>query len=79
MHRHYTTHRNGGDNDRHGLPQLTGSIEEIEAGMQAGCPVCDGRGWTWEADPTDPDGGGLPCPCPLAGQFPTLHTDGRTI
>lgn len=71
MHRHYSTHRNGGDNDRHGLPRLRGTVEKIEAGMLSECPVCDGRGWTWEQDLES--GAGVPCPCPIGEQMPEWH------
>ena len=63
--------------DKHGIDRLTEPMREIEERMLTGCPCCDGSGWTFEADPSSDDF--YPAHCPLAGQFPTLHTDGRTM
>ena len=68
-------YRNACRRDKHGIERLTEPIREIEAEMLMGCPICDGSGWTFEADPYGDEF--YPCPCPLGGQFPTLHNDGR--
>ena len=63
--------------DKHGIERLTEPMQEIEDRMLTGCPICDGSGWTFEADPYGEEF--YPAPCPLGGQFPTLHNDGRTM
>lgn len=66
--REYTT-------DRHGVAVMERPPVETFLGSDddGTCPICGGRGWTWEMDMSDPDGGGLPEPCPLAEQTPELH------
>ena len=70
-------YRNACRRDKHGIEVLGMPIREVEAEMLMGCPICDGSGWTFEADPYGEEF--YPAPCPLGGQFPTLHTDGRTM
>ena len=66
-------YRNACRYDKHGVPMLAEPLREIEEQMLTGCPICDGRGFTWEMDMDDPDGGGYPETCPVAYQTPELH------
>jgi len=69
-------YRNACRRDKHGIEVLGMPIREVEAELLMGCPICDGSGWTFEADPYGEEF--YPAHCPLAGQFPTLHNTGRT-
>ena len=70
-------YRNACRRDKHGIEVLGMPIREVEAEMLMGCPICDGSGWTFESDPYGEEF--YPAPCPLGGQFPTLHNTGRTM
>ena len=61
--------------DRHGVAVMERPPVETFLGNDddGTCRICNGRGWTWEMDMSDPDGGGLPEPCPVAYQTPELH------
>ena len=64
--REYTT-------DRHGVAVMDRPPGEVFADEPETCPICNGRGFTWEMDMDDPDGGGYPETCPVAAQTPELH------
>lgn len=64
--REYTT-------DRHGVAVMDRPAAEVFVDEPDTCPICNGRGWTWESDMSDPDGGGYPETCPVAYQTPELH------
>lgn len=59
MHNNHTTNLT----DRHGVAVMDRPAAAVFVDEPDSCPICDGRGWTWDA------WGGDPCPIGYRG-FP---------